>query len=1231
MKASFTILLTLLAMAFASATVVAQSDQKAELAVQVGHSASVRSIAFSPDGKYLISGSHDQTVKIWDAASGIELRTLTGHEASVKKVAVSPDGQTLASAGTSDGTIRLWKLDTGQPLMVLKGDTTFNLSKEELRFFTPDYYESVTDLAFSPDGKLLASCNYKAIKLWDAQTGKLLNTLIKHTDWIYSIAFRADGKQLMSAGRDGTVRIWDPLTGQLLNTLTDQSAGSEEPPIIESVSFLNDDAGVSGDNDGKIKIWGIKAGRKTREFDSEGDLLKSVTVLPGGTMIVSGGLRGIKIWNLATGTARTLTQSGAEATAYSSSTKILASSGEDKTIRFWDLESGQQTNELKGRTARISSLSLAHTSPFLAVGFNDSIVKLWDLERGESISLNAQSDRPAKLTLLSGIYDYNYGGGSTLVSFSPDDEVVVTGNRDIKIWEVRSGKLLHSMPTEDISVNTFAFSPSGRQLASNSLPSPVVKLWDVKSGQWLRDFSDHRNPVDAIAFSPNGDLLATGSRDHTVKLWNVQTGKVIKTLEAHDDYVGRVDFSTDGQKLVSADIKGAFKVWSVENFQLIESLSPADPDFKQKLSQISSQLKFEDASINDEKFRFRAGGQGSVNIFDRASRKLRATLLRVDNDWAVITPQGLFDASPGARKRIHYVVGLEPVSLEQMKELYYVPHLLSLILTGETLEPASLFSSKDLFPLAEYDPLKPDQTSFNLKLINRGGGIGPVQLFINNKECGSESGIDARPPDFDPNQASLTLPINLAKCGLLIAGRENKVEVVAYNQATTLNSTGSSRGVGFTSLVSSGVKAAPPHFYAIVAGISNYARADLKLDFAASDAEEFAKALEIGAVKLFGADKVHIRLLTSNQGKVDLPSAGSDTKTTKATKADFNRAFDEFKRATPNDVFIVYLAGHGVAANLTRTTSQIGGDTYLYLTQEAYTKDKEALAEAATQKKMTISSDELAELMKENKALKQVLILDTCEAGAASRSLIASRVTARDVTSDRLKAIDRLQRRIGFFVLLGAPADKNAYEQPAFGHGLLTYALLEGLKGQGLRIHKFADVDTLFNFALDRVPELARTSGRSQYPLMISPPPSIAFTQSGSFDIGMFTTVEQSLITINTPKPLLLNPILINHDKNYDDLGLTALLADGLHEACAGSDRGPIEVALAWADANEMKGGVKPIGSYVVAGDIIIVTLKLVRDNAPIGSDVSARGKISEKDQLVKQLVASIMQFEVPK
>lgn len=197
-----------------------------------GHSNSVWSVAITPDGQILTSGSEDKTIKIWSLGDGKLLRTLAGHADTVRAIAISSDGQTLVS-GSSDKTIKIWRLDTGKLLRTLSG-----------------HADSVWSIAISPDGQSLASASGDKIEIWNLNNGKLLSTLSGHTSRVISIAISRDGQTLASSSLDKTIKIWGLGTGELLRTLSGHSDW-----VLSVAISPNGQTLASGSKDQTIKIW----------------------------------------------------------------------------------------------------------------------------------------------------------------------------------------------------------------------------------------------------------------------------------------------------------------------------------------------------------------------------------------------------------------------------------------------------------------------------------------------------------------------------------------------------------------------------------------------------------------------------------------------------------------------------------------------------------------------------------------------------------------------------------------------------------------------------------------------------------------------------------------------------------------------------------------------------------------------------------------------------------------
>lgn len=365
-----------------------------------GHFSRVWSVAFSPDGQLLATGSDDQTVRLWEVSSSQCLKTLQGYHNWIWSVAYHPDGQRLAS-GSEDRSIRLWNLQTGNCDRTLQG-----------------HLGRVWSVAFSPDGELLASSSDdQTLKLWDTRIGQCRRTLRGHQRQIRSIAFSPDGRTIASGSGDETVKLWDVSTGQCLRTLTDHASwvfGVAFSPLATPVSYL-----ATGSADQTIRLWNASSGECLQVLKGHSRRVLCVAFSADGQRLASGSEdQTVRLWDVTSGECLQVLEGHAgwvESVCFTSSAGNafrfgqpldqplrLASSGSDKTIKVWDIATGQCLQTLTGHTKWIHAIALHPDGLHLATGSEDETIKIWDLSEGKC-SQTLQVKRPYEGMNITGV------------------------------------------------------------------------------------------------------------------------------------------------------------------------------------------------------------------------------------------------------------------------------------------------------------------------------------------------------------------------------------------------------------------------------------------------------------------------------------------------------------------------------------------------------------------------------------------------------------------------------------------------------------------------------------------------------------------------------------------------------------------------------------------------------------------------------------------------------------
>ncbi len=577
-----------------------------------GHERAVNSVTVSSGGRFSVSGSDDRSLRYWDLITGECLTTLRGHERSVNSVAISPGGR-FALSGSDDKGLRYWDLITGECIRTLEG-----------------HERSVNSVAISLGGRFAVSgSDDKSLRYWDLITGECIRALEGHEDGVGTVVIPTGDRFAISQGRDKTMRLWDLMTGACLRTIDRHDRAVGSAAISPDARFL-----LSGSGDKDICLWylgGVESLRlplvmeQVEEVETQVAHASEFSAIRGRVMECMSrknwrgaaeylqrarsfpgyerhpevmdlwqeiGLRGVRkafneCWLKGILKGH---EDWVNTAAFSPDGKFALSGSDDRTLRLWDLETGENVRVFEGHEDRVSSVAISPKGKFAISGGHDRTLRLWGLETGEDLGiieghrdwvssvaisadgrfvLSGSDDRSLclwdlktgeRLRILDGL-----NGEVRAVAISPDGRFALSGSDDNVpcLWDLRTRGCLYRLEGHESWVSSVAISADGRFALSGSLDD-TLRLWDLRTGVCLRVFKGHDDWVRSVAISPDGRFGLSGGHDRTLRLWHLRTGECLHILRGHEDWVSFVGFSPDGRFALSGSHDKTLRIWEFD-------------------------------------------------------------------------------------------------------------------------------------------------------------------------------------------------------------------------------------------------------------------------------------------------------------------------------------------------------------------------------------------------------------------------------------------------------------------------------------------------------------------------------------------------------------------------------------------------------------------------------------------------------------------------------------------
>lgn len=978
------------------------------------HTSRINRISVDAAGKVILTCSDDKMAKLWDAQTGSLLKTFNipigmGSEGELQAAAISPDGKTALLGGSTG-----YSWDRSYCIYI------FDVEQSVLTQRITGLAHVIRDIEFSPDGKFVTTALSKeGIRIYETSKWTLVKSFADYADDCSNVAFDYAGR-LATVCDDGKIRLYS----SNFELIKEKETNPGKKPF--SLAFSPD---------GTLLAVGYLDSPQIQVFNGESLRL---------------------LYEPEIGDANTPSQNFC-IVSFSYNGEYLIAGGTYNTdgnivnypVRIWTKKGKGESFDIPGGKKTFVDIKPINDNSFVFSTVNPDLGRMRII--GGSFFINSSELNIYNATEKSH-FKVNSNGtevGITPFHLSPISYSIT--NRSVTVQSLPNGKSpIYSC--NGITVTDWNNSTSPKV---NGNPTNFLQKGETC---YSVDISDD---ASRIVFGATWNIYCTDSNGKVI--WSVSSGSAVWSVNITDDnkmvvacfdngtiqwYRMSPEFEMKALKVMPNTVAERGGLLENDIIESIDNIKFTSIDEYKSIIQQKKAYQFKVLRNNSEKI---LTLNKTEDLFGFQYSSLKPNLLLTlythpDNRrWVLWTPDGYFDCSAGADRLIgwHVNQGASKEALyypaSQFFEQYYTPNLGLRVLSGETVSNSSnSMNGFALPPLVKIvspstsTTVNNDQLNVTVQVSDQGGGIDEIRLYHNGKL------LDATQRGFKTIGKNQTYTI-------LLTNGENRIKATAFNTQRT-EAIPDEIVVNYKT-----TQQVKPNMYILAVGINSYLNPKYNLNYAKNDADAFVKSLSASASKLFG--KVENIILNDAN----------------ATRDGILQAINSIKaKATPNDVFVFYYAGHGTMSAGSETNK-----SQFYLVPHNVTKMYEADEQLM---KLGISANEIGDFSKNIKAQKQLFVIDACQSGGAMQTL-AMRGAAEE------KAIAQLARSTGTYFIAASGSEQFATEVNELGHGVFTYSVIKALSGDCKSQDGKVTVNLLKSCVEDLVPELSKKyKGQPQFP-----------------------------------------------------------------------------------------------------------------------------------------------------